>query len=309
MTTTINKVNSFVSVSKSDLEACIDVVEHTLCIKSVSAGVRFHHLKFDGNGMPMVKALAETLYGYIIEYCFSTQDRPECLTSQQGLVLTKQARSLFRHPKITDQTPDKTGEAGETLLFFLLEAIIGAPQLVAKMELKTNSNDEVKGSDGIHIKWNEDDNIVDFYFGESKLYKKISDAMDSALKSIDDFHTNEMYRHEFGMATKHYKYANNEVREAVKKLFISGEPGPNVRINHACLIGFDWNKFDTFDRSSSISINQQFINELHKSMPLWVNLLDDKFSKFNRKHLRFDVFFIPFPSVVEFRNEFNRALD
>ncbi|HII2628021.1 TPA: HamA C-terminal domain-containing protein [Escherichia coli] len=305
----LNEVNSFVSVNKSDLEACIDVVEHNLCIESVSAGVRFHHLKFDGNGKPMVKALAEKLYEYIIDYCFSMQDRPESLTPQQGLALTKQARALFRHPKVTDDSPDKTGEAGETLLFFLLESIIGAPQLVAKMELKTNSNDEVKGSDGIHIKWNEQDSIVDFYFGEAKLYKQISSAMDSALKSIDDFHTNEMYRHEFGMATKHYKYANMEVKEAVRDLFVSGEPGPNVRINHACLIGFNWNSFKKLDHTSSVSINEQFLKELKRAMPQWVALLDGKFNDFNRKYLRFDVFFIPFPSVVEFRNEFNKALD
>lgn len=307
--TIINEVNKFVSVNKQDFDACIDVIEHSFCIKSLCAEVRFHHLKFDGNGRPMVKALAEKLYEYIIEYCFSMQDRCEPLSSQQWLALAKQARSLFRHPKVTDDSPDKTGEAGETLLFFLLEAIIGAPQLVAKMELKTNSNDEVKGSDGIHIKWNETDKVVDFYFGESKLYQKISSAMDSALKSIDDFHTNEMYKHEFGMATKHYKYAKDEVREAVRKLFVSGEPGSDVRVNHACLIGFDWNGFDKLDYGSSISINEQFVTELTNTLPQWINLLDEKFSKFNRKYLRFDVFFIPFPSVVDFRNEFNKALD
>jgi hypothetical protein len=59
----------------------------------------------------------------------------------------------------------------------------------------------------------------------------------------------------------------------------------------------------------STPINEQFLNELTKVMPDWIELLDDKFRKFNRKYLRFDVFFIPFPSVVEFRNEFNKALD
>ncbi|MDE8757136.1 DUF1837 domain-containing protein [Pectobacterium polaris] len=189
----INKINNCVAVRKSDLESCISVVEHELKISSLAANIRFHHLKFDGNGQPMVKALAGKLYEYIIDYCLSMQDREDKLTNQQALVLTKQARALFRHPEITDDSPDKTGEAGETLLFFLLEAIIGAPQIVAKMELKTNSNDEVKGSDGIHIKWNEEDDLVDFYFGESKLYKRVSAAMDAALESIESFHANEMY--------------------------------------------------------------------------------------------------------------------
>lgn len=137
----------------------------------------------------------------------------------------------------------------------------------------------------------------------------MSSAMDSALKSIDDFHTNEMYKHEFCMATKHYKYAKDEVREAVRNLFVSGEPGSDVRVNHACLIGFDWNGFDKINYCSITPVNEQFINELNKVMPQWINLLDEKFGRFNRKYLRFDVFFIPFPSVVDFRNEFNRALN
>ena len=62
--------------------------------------------------------------------------------------------------------PDRTGEAGEVLLFFLVEAILEAPQIVAKMELKTNHKDEVKGSDGIHARWNEKLGLVDFFLAK-----------------------------------------------------------------------------------------------------------------------------------------------
>jgi hypothetical protein len=30
---------------------------------------------------------------------------------------------------------------------------------------------------------------------------------------------------------------------------------------------------------------------------------------FDKKYLRFEIFFLPFPSVGEFRKEFNRSLD
>ncbi|MGF1747094.1 DUF1837 domain-containing protein [Vibrio minamisatsumaniensis] len=56
--------------------------------------------------------------------------------------MTKEARKLFRHPEIDSENPDRTGEAGELLLFFLIEAILGAPQMVSKMELKTNHKDD-----------------------------------------------------------------------------------------------------------------------------------------------------------------------
>ncbi|WP_375138722.1 Hachiman antiphage defense system protein HamA [Pectobacterium polaris] len=111
------------------------------------------------------------------------------------------------------------------------------------------------------------------------------------------------------MATKHFKYANEEIKLAVKNLFVSGEPGANVRINHACLIGFDWLKFSRLNKDASISINKQFLDHFVKAMPKWVSLLDEKFESFEHKSLRFDVFFIPFPSVVDFRNEFNKVLD
>lgn len=236
----VKNIESKISVESRDFSNCIDVIEHDYIITGVETTIRLHHLKFDGNKRPMVSALADTLYTYIIDYCLSAKNRSGPLTNKQSALLTKEARKLFRHPTVTDESPDKTGEAGETLLYFLMEAVLKAPQMVSKMELKTNHRDEVKGSDGIHAKWNDEISMVDFYFGESKLYKCVSSAMDSALKSIDSFHDVKMYAHEFSMVTKHFKYADDAVKEEISNLFINGNPGPNVRINHACLIGYDF---------------------------------------------------------------------
>lgn len=190
-----------------------------------------------------------------------------------------------------------------------MEAVLGAPQLVAKMELKTNSNDEVKGSDGIHVRWNEQDKLVDLYFGEAKIYKRVSSALDEALKSISSFHESEMYKHEFNIVTKFFKYANNEIKNAISDLIISGEPGPNIRLNHACLIGYNWHKFKKLKATDEQSLEQHFLKEFKNDFPRLKKLLEDKFNSFPQKHLKFDVFFIPFPSVTDFRNEFNAALD
>ncbi|AVO58820.1 HamA C-terminal domain-containing protein [Pseudomonas chlororaphis] len=305
----LKDINKLIAVDLEDYKQCLDSVEHTQIIKGLNTKLRFHHLKFDGNGRPMSKALAELLYQYIIHYCIAAKNRPSAITAKDSAQLIKEARKLFRHPDITDDSPDKTGEAGEALLFFLMESIIQAPQIVSKMELKTNRKLEANGSDGIHARWNEEDEIVDFYFGESKLYQKIDDAIASALKSIESFHADEIYKHEFTMITKHFKYADPEVQKAVTEHIKLGEPGPGARVNHACLIGYNWEAYDNKNNKNSRELAQEFKEKLTHETPIIAAQLDKRLEGFSRKHLCLEVFFIPFPSVQNFRNEFNEALD
>jgi hypothetical protein len=302
-------LKGYLSACQQSYGKCIDVVEHQNSITGIEATMRLHHLKFDGNGQPMIAALAETLYGHIINYCLAVQNRTTPLTSIESAKLTKEARKLFIHPANTSANPDTTGEAGEILLYFLLESVLGVPQVVAKMELKTNPNDELKGSDGIHMCWNEQDKLVDLFFGEAKLYQDVGSAITSALKSIDSFHDNGMDRHEFSMVTKHFKYADTNVKNAVTQLLELGSPTGEIRINHACLIGYDWKEYGSLPKLATSALTEEFrtryltdSHRLHKH-------LQKRFDTFQKKHLRFEVFFIPFPTVQEFRDAFNKALD
>lgn len=304
------EINKYISINTKDYDNCIDVIEHNHVIQGIKATVRLHYLKFDGNGLPMVKPLANILYSYIINYCLSARQRNDTLTPQQATCLTKDARKLFRHPTITDDSPDKTGEAGELLLYFLMEAVLKTPQVIAKMELKTNRKDEVKGSDGMHARWNEEDGVIDFFFGESKLYQSSSDAISKAIESIDEFHENKMYRHEFTMITNHFKYADEKTRDAITEMIVHGEPGNGVRVNHACLIGYDFKAYKSLPPElSKNEMTVEFCEKFLDDSGRLVKLLQKGFDKFDKKHLKFDVFFIPFPSVEAFRNAFNEALD
>lgn len=304
--TSFDTFNDLIAVKTSDYHSCIDILEHDFSLNDVSGNIRFHHLRNDGNGRPMVKALAEMLYSYILDYCIASRNREEPLTPQQSMRLAKEARNLFRHPDIEDGKDDKTGEAGEALLFFLMEAVLRAPQMVAKMELKTNRRDEVKGSDGIHASWNSTENLVEFYFGESKLYKNVNAAIASALKSISEFHTNGMYKHEFSIVTKHFKFANNDIKRELSSLITGGEIGAGARVNHACLIGYDWAQYQ---KMSPLEMRTSLKTRLATDGLEIVEKLNESLSSFERKYLCFEVFFLPFPSVSEFRNEFNAALD
>ena len=305
----IARINRLLSVDKIDYKHCINNIEYCQEINSVETQIRFHYVRFDGNGQPMLGALAETLYDYIIYYCIASRNRDDTLTPTQAARLTKDARKLFVHPAPTEDDPDQTGEAGEMLLYFLIESILGAPQVVSKMELKTNQNKEINGSDGIHMKLCEEDGVVDIYFGEAKIHQSLSGALGSAFKSITSFHDEGMYKYEFLMVTKHFKLADEEIKNEVKKLIVRGEPSSEVRVNHACLIGYNWEEYKELMAKGSEDIESEFRRIYMNDASRIVKLLNNRLEGFEKKHLKLDFFFMPFVSVQEFRDAFNKALD
>lgn len=94
--------------------------------------------------------------------------------------LIKKAKAKLKDYKTND------GELGEIMLYCLLESHLNAPKILTKLELKTNSNDYVKGADGVHLlKLNESD--YQLILGESKLNSDISSGIYEAFGSINKF--------------------------------------------------------------------------------------------------------------------------
>ena len=112
------------------------------------------------------------------------------------------------------------------------------------------------------------------------------------------------------MVTNHFKSSDEETRKEIASMLIHGEPGSSVCVNHACLIGYDFKAYEDLEKGAApIKLLSEFANHLLEDGERLRNLLQSNFDKFDRKHLKFEVFFIPFPSVSEFRNAFNAALD
>ncbi len=173
-------LQQYLEVCQRRFGSCISDLKQPLVVDGVQAEVSFHFVKFDPTTKePKFGLLAKALAKHIVQYCLSAKTRADVrqragYDEDEG-ELFMIARDYFR--KLAD-----SGEVGELLLFFLLEAAMGAPQVVCKMELKTNSADEVKGTDGIHVKWDVSDNHLDVYLGEAKLYQDIGGAMTDALE-------------------------------------------------------------------------------------------------------------------------------
>jgi hypothetical protein len=307
-TSVLSRLDQYLSDCAKTYSECIDHVGHAEGITGVTATSRLHHLRFDANGKPMVEALAAFLYEYIIDYAISSRHRSKALSTKEAARITKEARRLFILPETSTSSPDQTGEAGELLLYFLIEAILKAPQVVSKVELKTNRKKEIHGSDGIHMVWNKTDSVVDLFLGEAKIHKSLYNALDGMFESLTDFHQERQLAHELLVVTRHFKHADQAIKDEVEKLLRQGVPTSRVRINHACLIGYNWDQYQKLKSKRPASIVQEFRTAYETDAPRLHKLLQSRFDSFKHKHLRFEIFLLPFESVQDFRDKFNQAM-
>ncbi|MFT3991744.1 MAG: DUF1837 domain-containing protein [Luteolibacter sp.] len=296
-----DSLQNYLEASRDSYKACLDKITSSLLIDGHQVTLDFQHVRFDANGEPKFDDLAKCLADHVIEYCFSMRRRGTPTSPNEFSRLNREARGLLRKF-------GTSGEAGEMLLYFLLETVYSAPQIVAKMDLKTNPRMELHGSDGIHMKWNRQDELLDIFFGESKLETKVSSAISNAFSSLKEFHDNGLRDHEFGLVTSHFKLLDDVTRDIVFRFLDRRVPGGDCRINHACLIGYDWSKYkQLFDhRRNDFIIN--FKNTYIRHSPSLAKLLKKKLDQYGRPQLRLLIFFLPFQSVQEFRNAFNKAV-
>ncbi|WP_176064112.1 HamA C-terminal domain-containing protein [Anaeromyxobacter diazotrophicus] len=277
-------------------------------VGSASASAQFHYLKLDGNGQPKLAALAECLVDHLVNYALSAKRTAAADFAETRGARQRQHSRINREARRLLREYPTSGESGELLLYLILEVVLGAPQAVAKMELKTNPRVEVHGSDGIHMRYDETLDCLDVFFGESKLEQTVSGALRSAFQSIENFHDHAMAQHEFGLVTSNFKYMDEPLRQAVVR-YLDGQQLQACRVNHALLIGYDSPDYATCVGNSFREAEQEFRRVYAERAPRCVELAIERLREFKYRHLRFEVFFMPFTTVEDFRAAFYRAVE
>jgi len=292
----------YLRASKQACNECLESLSIDLARGGIPANVRFQHLRFDTKtGEPLFRKLAGCLADHLVSYCFSAKRRGKPRTDEDRHKLHREARELLR------LTPT-SGESGEALIYFLLEAVLDAPQMVAKMDLKTNRRVESLGSDGIHMKWNDADRFLDIYFAEAKLEKTVATAVGNAVASLEDFHDKRQYEHELRLVTGHFKHADERARRAIIRIIDGKNLDADCRIRHACLIGYDWNEYKKLPDLMVRELTTEFRRRYAADRDRLHGLVEKHFAGFKRKTLEFEIFFLPFTNVQDFRDAFYEAV-
>lgn len=222
--------------------------------------------------------------------------------------MQREARRLFIK---ANQVTNRNGELGELLLYLLTEWMLGAPQLLTKMPLKTNPNMPVHGADGIHIKFCTDTNRLLFFWGEAMLYADIGAGMESAVKSIAEALTDEKLRNEFALVSSNIDFSgfNEEAKAAILAYLDPMDEKSNERANvTTCLLAFNFAEYGELRKIPPSKVIEAFHANLLDVLPELAKKLADKLQAAGLQDETVEVFFFPVPSVQDLRDAFQAEI-
>ena len=293
----VQELLHLVEVRQSDYDSHFgDVAHGFVCNHAPNSPVRLHYVLPDGSGEPRFAQLARMLVRYITIYCYQATRRKD-LGEIDRNELFMQARDLFRQV-------DSSGQVGELLVYFLLEAVLKAPQALKKMQLTTNAKEERKGSDGVHLRFDSSSQMLEVIFAEAKIWGSFTGALADAFKSMETFHDSRTKSHEVNCFTANFCVLSPELQEQVIS-YVDGENASRSRLVHACLIGFDWDEYKCLDDERRAAFVAEFEDRYRKWVEGFaIGHINDKAREFKHKQVRFEFFILPFKDVAQFRSWF-----
>lgn len=266
---------------------------------SHSSQIIWHYVKLDGDLNPRIEELARRIVKQITSFVIPPDKRANQDDPQPSVTDWMNARDTFN-------LKEKSGEPGEVLLFFLLELVTQAPQLICKMDLKTNSADETKGSDGIHIGWCEQRKRFKLYFGEAKLHKDFTGAAYEAIKSIAAYHKSKKQSHDILLVTRHFKHLDAELKRQIIASIDPDKGSKDYISQYAALVGYDCDSYSKIKGTTKQpeELPQLVIDKMKEQ----AEYISKRIEEENLKDLEFHFFILPLETVQLFRDKFNDAL-
>lgn len=301
----------------SKLNARVRTLTHSVTCECAGVVLRLHFPSFR-QSKPTVHELVDAIIHYLAPFALPRTE-VKAVDSLYGKVsvddfkichtqLMERAKSLFKR---ANEVTNRNGEAGELLLYLLTEWILGAPQLIAKMSLKTNKEMPVHGADGVHLRYSKNDNRLLLYWGKSKLYTEVTGAIAAAVKSITESLQPDKLKHEIELVQRNIDFSGLEAREkeALLKYLDPFDETYNERHDVVtCLIGFDFDGFSTVSKIDPANAEAEFIKLAQQKIAEVAPELSDALKKAGLGAQPVELFFFPVPSVQELRNVFQKKI-
>lgn len=306
------KIKELVVGDGKDLDAYFNCVATNIQILNTKAKLHCHTISHDGNDRPRVKDLARAVAAAVIDYSIP---RSEILEAHNHMIKTRstvkwtelavKARQLFT-------SLSQTGEGGEMLLYLLTQTFLGLPQVMCKMPLKTSKEMHFHGSDGIYAQFDNNTQKLSLYWGESKLYTSIDNAISKCLDSlkpflIDDGGTDSAQERDLQLFRDNIDLCDPLLEQAFLNYLNPKSPTfKKLEYRGVCLIGFDET---SYPKKPNTKTESDVLNEIKMQISSWEKKVRNRI--INRTPLEtfvIEVFLIPFPSVDDFREAFLKEI-
>jgi hypothetical protein len=310
MTWVEKAIDNLLVRSEGEINSRLEQISFDVPLPITQAKAYCHFIQLDASGNPRVNDLAEFVAQKIVDYSIPKREIDEARdhglrthSTEKIIALQKKAAQLFTDLK-------NTGEGGEMLLYILIQEYLKLPQLISKMSLKTSGNVHYHGVDGIHVKYDSSDDSLVLYWGESKMYKSITKALQECFKSLkgflmDTFSYESSHERDLQLVTSSIKNNVNDqnLEDLLVRYFDRDDQLSNkLKYKGICFVGFDCAKYP----KSPLAMDSQKLKiEIEKELQKWYkNAADNILSNLHLEKYEIHVFLIPFPDVAKFREYF-----
>lgn len=271
--------------------------------------LRLYYPAFRGSEVT-TSDFVDAIVKYLVRYCLHrsvVDDVEKKFSSTDNYIeeiseLFIRAKDLFKKASLAS---NRNGEAGELVLFLLTEWVLKAPQILAKMSLKTNSQMPVHGADGVHVRYcNLREGLV-FYLGESKVYSDVGAAIRETARSIAEEFSDKKVNHELQLVRNNIDFSGLDsiAKREFLKYLDPYEESSNRRFSIAtCLVAFD------FDSYGSLRGEKFFEDEARLKLVSLKKDVSEVFNSFGLSGIEVEMFLLPLPSVSYFRDCFQEHI-
>ncbi len=308
-TTTITpeQIAALVRMPDGDPMSYFDMLEAEVEVADTKARIRWHRIGHDlTTRQPDIQKLIDKLIRLLVDFACTRKERDDAVenltrtgSSERFAALHEKARRLFTKS-------ETTGEPGELLLYLLSEQVLKYPQVLCKFPHKTSPEMHAHGADGIHASVNPSNGHLRLHWGEAKLYKSLSDAVNDCMESL-----NELLLPQEG-ATKSkqrdiellrdFMDLNDDALEKALAAYLDPDQPLSRKVEFCgiAVVGFDLKDYDKL----SDELSKSAATEIAKRTASWSTTLGNAVKKHKLTDIVIDVFCIPFTSVQDFRDAF-----
>lgn len=293
----IDVIQRLVRGGWDEVESSLVTYGDPITLDGTRSTVRCHLLRSDPLGTPRLKTLAQQLANQIVNYCIPRTDIEKVSQLSLDRQIPEITRLANEAARLFTQTQVKTGEGAELLLYALLEKGLEIPQVLSKMSLKTSTEMQYHGADGVHAKLLENGDLA-VYWGEAKLYESVAKAMTDCMDSIAPYLTGMAHEQDVFLIRHYADTGNSEVTARLLEYFNdSSLLSASVEMRGACLIGFVHDNYPSLPRDEAA-----VRAELDIALASWAESTKKRLENRSLTAHAIEVFFFPMPSVKDFRD-------
>lgn len=303
-------ISSALTGDPEALDVHLELIEKAASIEGHSVKIHCHCLTVDANGKVQPTRLAEFMRNAVADYAIPRSKLAEAKARDAKYNTTEAVAALVERAKRSFTDLAKTGEGGEMLLFLLAERFLKLPQILCKMDLKTDTRMHYHGADGVYAGVTQEGTLK-LYWGESKIYKDAGTAIRDCLASLAPFllepesEDSERERDLILLSDK-ADLSNAAVTGALKKYFESSSPlSKRVQYCGVALVGFDASFYPaTTGKAIAANLAKACVDELKS----WKAQIGNRLSIEKLDQMEIEFFCIPLPSAEGFRAAFLKAM-